>query len=69
MKEALMEIELLYKKIEEVNRDVEKELKNEELPFGKVLVAILNRTTKTELFNMSDEELVNHIRKIQILES
>jgi hypothetical protein len=69
MKEVLMELELLYNKMEEVNREFEFEAGNEELPFGKVLYAVLNKTTKTELFEMNNEELIKHIQKIQILES
>ena len=69
MREILMEIELLYNKMEEVNREVEIENGNDELPFGKVLFALLNGLDKKELFNMTNQELISHIQKIQIIES
>lgn len=69
MKEVMMELELLYNKMQESNKEVEIELKNEDIPFAKILFAVIRGIQKSDLFDMNDEDLINHIRKIQILES
>lgn len=69
MKEVIMELEILYNKMEDINRDIENEAGNEEIPFGKVLCAVMNRITKSDLFEMNNQDLIKHIQKIQIIES
>ena len=63
-----MEIELLYKKMNELNKDVEQELKNENMPFAKVLYALTKGISRDDLFMMNDEQLTQLIRKVQIIE-
>lgn len=69
MKEILMEIELLYNKMKEVNISIELENGNDDLPFAKVLFALTHSVEKNKLFNMNNDELIAHIQKIQIIES
>lgn len=68
MREIIMELELLYVKMNEVNKEVEQELKNENMPFSKVLYALTKGISRDDLFMMDDEQLVHLIRKIQIIE-
>ena len=68
MREIIMELELLYVKMNEVNKEVEHELKNENMPFSKVLYALTKGISRDDLFMMDDEQLVHLIRKIQIIE-
>ena len=65
MKEILMEIELLFFKMTEVNKEYEQSVGNEELPFGKVLYAL---TRDKKFFNMDNNELIKYIQKIQLIE-
>lgn len=62
MKEILREIEVLEEKILKTSQ-------LDKIDFAKVIYAITNKLTRSELFNMSNEELKKHIQKIQILES
>jgi hypothetical protein len=68
MKEILMEIELLYKKMSESNKDVEQELKNDSMPFAKVLYTLTKGISRDDLFMMNDHDLRELIQKIQIIE-
>ena len=62
IKEILREIEVLEEKIL-------KNSKTDKIDFAKVIYASTNKLTRSELFNMSNEEFKKHIQKIQILES
>ena len=62
MKEILREIEVLEEKILKTSQ-------LDKIDFAKVIYAITNKLNRSELFNMSNEELKKHIQKIQILES
>lgn len=68
MKEIMMEIELLYTKMNEVNREVESEIGNSNMPFAKVLYALTKGVSREDLFMMNDEQLIKLIQKIQIIE-
>lgn len=61
MIEILEELKVLKKKIDETS--------GTENSFAKTLFAITNKLTRSELFNMTDEELIKHIQKVQIRES
>lgn len=69
MREILMEIELLYNKMNEVNYENESKLGNINIPFSKILYAITRNYSKEELFNIGDKDLIQLIRKIQLIES
>ena len=58
MKEILREIEVLEEKILKTSQ-------LDKIDFAKVIYAITNKLTRSELFNMSNEELKKHIQKIQ----
>ena len=60
MKEILMEIEILRQKMEKHDDNVN---------FPKLIYAITGKITRSELFNMTEQELITHIQKIQIIES
>ena len=62
IKEILREIEVLEEKILKTSQ-------LDKIDFAKVIYAITNKLTRSELFNMSNEEFKKHIQKIQILES
>ena len=62
IKEILREIEVLEEKILKTSQ-------TDKIDFAKVIYAITNKLTRSELFNMSNEEFKKHIQKIQILES
>ena len=64
-----MEMNLLRKKMEEVNAENEELIGNDSLPFAKVLYAITSKIDKKVLFEMTDSELINYIRKVQLIES
>ena len=64
-----MELQLLYNKMNEANSEVEGILGNEELPFGKVLYAVTRNIKNSDLFDMTDEELLKHIQRTQLIES
>lgn len=68
-REIIMEIELLYKKMWEVNKDIETVAGNKEMPFAKVIYAMTKGVEPQHLFNMNDEEFIRHIQKIQFKES
>lgn len=61
MKEIVMEIEILKLKMSSYT--------DETVSFGKILYALTNKLERSKLFNMTDEEFIRHIQKIQILES
>ena len=48
--------------------EVEEELGNKEIPFGKVLYAITRNIKNSDLFDMDNETLLRHIQKIQLIE-
>ncbi len=68
MREIIMELQLLYNKMNVANNEVEEELGNEEIPFGKVLYAITRNIKNGDLFDMDNETLLRHIQKIQLIE-
>lgn len=61
MKEIIMEIEILRLKMGNYTED--------KIPFAKVLYAMTSKLSRSELFDMTDEEFIRHIQKIQLLES
>ena len=61
MKEIIMELEILKSRMEKNTDD--------EISFSKILYSITRTIDKGSLFNMTDEALIKHIQKIQILES
>lgn len=61
MKEIFMELEILKNKIDSSS--------NTNNSFAKVIYSITNKLKRSELFEMTDEELIKHIQKIQIIES
>lgn len=61
MKEIFMEMELLKDKIDSAT--------NEDNSFGKVIYSIINKLTKEELYNMTNEQLIRQIQRAQIIES
>jgi hypothetical protein len=69
MTEIIMELQLLYNKMNEANSEVEGILGNEELPFSKVLYAVTRNIKNSDLFDMTDEELLKHIQRTQLIES
>ena len=69
MTEIIMELQLLYNKMNEANSEVEGILGNEELPFSKVLYAVTRNIKNSDLFDMTDEELLKHIQITQLIES
>lgn len=69
MIEIIMELQLLYNKMNEANSEVEGILGNEELPFSKVLYAVTRNIKNSDLFDMTDEELLKHIQRTQLIES
>lgn len=64
----MMELKLLHSKMNITNKEVEEEMGNDEIPFSKVIFAITSSLSKEELFTMSDEVLLRHIRKVQLIE-
>ena len=69
MDEIMMEITLLFNKMNEVNCDNEMHFGNSEISFSKIIYAITRGLNKEELFRMTNEELIRHIQKIQLIES
>ena len=65
----MMEIALLFNKMNEVNGDNEMHFGNGEISFSKIIYAITRGLNKEELFGMTNEELIRHIQKIQLIES
>lgn len=61
MKEIIMEMEILRLRMQNYS--------DTEISFAKVLYAVTNKLNRSTIFEMTDEELVKHIQKIQILES
>lgn len=68
MIEIIMELQLLYNKMNAANNEVEEELGNKEIPFGKVLYAITRNVKNSDLFDMDNATLLRHIQKIQLIE-
>ena len=68
MREIIMELQLLYNKMNAANNEVEEELGNKEIPFGKVLYAITRNIKNSDLFDMDNATLLRHIQKIQLIE-
>ncbi len=68
MIEIIMELQLLYNKMNAANNEVEEELGNKEIPFGKVLYAITRNIKNSDLFDMDNATLLRHIQKIQLIE-
>jgi hypothetical protein len=68
MKEIMMELELLYSKMNETNKEVECEIGNKCMPFSKLIYAITKGLTKEDIFMMDDDSLLKHIQKIQLIE-
>lgn len=68
MIEIIMELQLLYNKMNVVNNEIEEELGNKEIPFGKVLYAITRNIKNSDLFDMDNATLLRHIQKIQLIE-
>lgn len=68
MKEIMMELELLYTKMNEANKEIESEIGNANMPFSKLIYAITKGLTNDDVFNMDDELLLKHIQKIQLIE-
>lgn len=63
-----MELELLYNKMNEINKEVESNMGNQEMPFAKSLYALTNGLSREDLFLMTDKDLIKLIQKIQIKE-
>lgn len=61
MVEIIEELKVLKKKIDETSQ------KN--TPFAMTLYAITRSLSKSELYEMTDEDLIKHIQKMQIIES
>ena len=68
MIEIITELQLLYNKMNAANNEVEEELGNKEIPFGKVLYAITRNIKNSDLFDMDNATLLRHIQKIQLIE-
>ena len=68
MREIIMELQLLYNKMNVANNEIEEELGNKEIPFGKVLYAITRNIKNSDLFDMDNATLLRHIQKIQLIE-
>lgn len=68
MIEIIMELQLLYNKMNAANNEVEEELGNKEIPLSKVLYAVTRNIKNSDLFNMDNETLLRHIQKIQLIE-
>ena len=68
MIEIIMELQLLYNKMNVANNEVEEELGNKEIPFSKVLYAVTRNIKNSDLFNMDNETLLRHIQKLQLIE-
>ena len=68
-REILMEIELLYRKMWEVNKDIETVAGNKDMPFAKVIYTLSKGISSEELFHMTDEEFIKHIQRAQFKES
>ena len=60
-KEIIMELEILFNRMKE-NSEVE-------ITFSKLIYSITNNMSRSELFNLTDNDIIKHIRKIQLVES
>lgn len=60
MKEILMELEILRERMEKHSDDIS---------FCQILYSITRTLNKSDLLKMTEEDLIKHIQKIQILES
>lgn len=61
MFEIIEELKVLKNKIDETSQ--------EENPFAKTIFAVVRGLSPSRLFEMTDEEFIEHIHKIQIEES
>lgn len=68
MREIIKELEILYEKMNNTNKELENEMGNKNLPFAKLLYTVTKGVSKDDLFNMTNEELIRLIQKIQIIE-
>lgn len=71
-KEILMELEILRQKMEKTRVELFNNLEyniHRDISFAELIFAITNKITRSELLKMSDLEFIEHIQKIQILES
>ena len=68
MIEIIMELQLLYNKMNAANNEVEEELGNKEIPFSKVLYAVTRNIKNSDQLNMDNETLLRNIQKIQLIE-
>jgi hypothetical protein len=60
MKEILMELDILRERMEKHSDDIS---------FCQILYSITRTLNKSDLLKMTEEDLIKHIQKIQILES
>ena len=75
MKEILMELEILREKMEKSriefhmnSGEYDKDLKVD-ISFPELIFAITNRIKRSDLLEMTNQDLIRHIQYIQILES
>lgn len=80
MEEILMELKILKKVLEDSSKSLKFRLDNdndfekdtsfleENISFGRLLYSITKDLTNNDLLTLSDDELVKHIQKIQIIE-
>lgn len=74
-----MEIDILKKKMEkarvEFYRNSEEYQTEDDLeimvdiPFSEIIFAITNKIKRSDLLNMTDQDLIKHIQFVQLLES
>lgn len=62
--EVLLELKILYEKMQENNR-----LFSENFNISKMLFALTYGISRDQMFNMTNNEFIEHIRKVQIVES
>lgn len=79
MEEILLELKILKKvltdsneslkfRLEGTTSDVDLDYLSEEVTFGRLIFAITRGLQQSRLLEMTDEELLKHIQKVQILE-
>ena len=79
MEEILLELKILKKVITDSNEslkfrlegttsDIDLDYLSEEVTFGRLIFAITRGLQQSRLLEMTDEELLKHIQKVQILE-
>lgn len=73
MKEILKELEILRERMEQSRSEFYKnnpELSKEiDIQFPELIFAITSKLTRSELLEMTNQDLIRHIQYIQILES